>query len=123
MRWMVARYRRPALAKPQSRKERHQDFFALPLRLCDFASAGLFKNRRVSSGRTWRSLLMQSFLASDDATLSRLPLPLAQLLRRAHNAKSALERHLTAFYLWEAALKLLGSTCVVEYARLDRRED
>ena len=47
----------------------------------------------------------------------RLPLPLAQLDRRARNAKTALERHLTAFYLWEASLKLLGSAAVVEYAR------
>ena len=45
-----------------------------------------------------------------------LPLPLAQLYRRAHNAKTALERHLAAFYLWEAALKLLASTAIVEYA-------
>ena len=38
----------------------------------------------------------------DDDLIHRLPLPLAQLYRRAHNAKSALERHQTAFYLWEA---------------------
>jgi hypothetical protein len=44
-------------------------------------------------------------------------LPLAQLYRRAHNAKTPLERHLAAFYLWEAGLKLLGSVAVVEYAR------
>jgi hypothetical protein len=44
----------------------------------------------------------------------RLPLPLAQLYRRAHNAKTPLERHNAAFYLWEAALKLLGSVAVVE---------
>src|SRR5665213_3453860 len=61
---------------------------------------------------------MSSLLASDDSLSARLPLPLAQLYRRACNAKSALERHLAAFYLWEAALKLLGSVCVVEYARL-----
>jgi hypothetical protein len=48
--------------------------------------------------------------------LARLPLPLAQLYRRAHNAKTALERHLSAFYLWEAALKLLGCTAVAVYA-------
>src|SRR5262245_40088808 len=52
----------------------------------------------------------------DEELVRRLPLPLAQLYRRAHNAKSALERHLTAFYLWEAALKLLASVAVVEYA-------
>jgi len=48
--------------------------------------------------------------------LARLPLPLAQLYRRACNAKTAQERHLSAFYLWEAALKLLGCTAVAVYA-------
>ncbi|HEV3257375.1 MAG TPA: hypothetical protein VG013_10880, partial [Gemmataceae bacterium] len=47
-----------------------------------------------------------------------LPLPLAQLYRRAHNAKTPLERHLTAYYAWEAALKLLGSVAMAEYAEL-----
>jgi len=52
----------------------------------------------------------------------RLPLPLAQLYRRAHNAKTPLEQHLTSYYLWEAALKLLGSVAVAEYATLGRAE-
>ena len=52
---------------------------------------------------------------TDDAP-QRLPLPLAQLHRRARNAKTALERHLAAYYLWEAGLKLLASVAVVEYA-------
>ena len=38
--------------------------------------------------------------------LGRLPLPLAQLYRRARNAKSAIDRHHNAYYLAEAALKL-----------------
>jgi WD40 repeat protein/serine/threonine protein kinase len=59
---------------------------------------------------------MRDHLVADEALVHRLPLPLAQLYRRAHNAKSALERHNTAFYLWEAALKLLASVAVVEYA-------
>jgi WD40 repeat protein/serine/threonine protein kinase len=46
----------------------------------------------------------------------RLPLPLAQLYRRAHNAKTALERHQAAFYLGEATLKLLSAVAVVEFA-------
>jgi serine/threonine protein kinase len=54
--------------------------------------------------------------APDEALPARLPLPLAQLYRRAHNAKSAVERHIAAYYLWEAALKLLTSVAVVEYA-------
>ncbi len=53
----------------------------------------------------------------DDVLQRRLPLPLAQLHRRARNSKTALERHLAAHYLWEAALKLLASVAVVEYAR------
>jgi WD40 repeat protein/serine/threonine protein kinase len=63
---------------------------------------------------------MTTPLACDEDLVRRLPLPLAQLYRRAHNAHTALERHLTAFYLWEAALKLLASVAVVEYA--DRPE-
>jgi serine/threonine protein kinase len=54
----------------------------------------------------------------DEALLQRLPLPLAKLLRRAQNSKTSLERHLAAFYLWEAGLKLLGSVAVVEFAHL-----
>lgn len=54
----------------------------------------------------------------DEDLIRRLPLPLAQLYRRAHNAKMPLERHLTAYYLWEASLKLLGSVAVIEYVEL-----
>src|SRR6516225_1685472 len=61
-----------------------------------------------------------SALPTFDDLVRRLPLPLAQLYRRAHNAKAALERHLTALYLWEASLKLLASIAVVSYA--DRPE-
>jgi WD40 repeat protein/serine/threonine protein kinase len=61
---------------------------------------------------------MRSPLACDEDLLRRLPLPLAQLYRRGHNAKTALERHQAAYYLWEAALKLLGSAAVIEYAEL-----
>jgi WD40 repeat protein/serine/threonine protein kinase len=60
---------------------------------------------------------MSDALSCDEDLVRRLPLPLAQLYRRAHNAKTPLERHLTAFYLWEAALKLLGSAAVAAYAR------
>ena len=52
----------------------------------------------------------------DDELARRLPLPLAQLYRRAHNAKTDLERHNAAYYLWEAALKLLGAAAIVAYA-------
>ena len=61
---------------------------------------------------------MNSGLSCDEDLLRRLPLPLAQLYRRAHNAKSAVDRHNAAYYLWEAALKLLGAVAIVEYAEL-----
>ena len=59
---------------------------------------------------------MNSGLTCDEDLLRRLPLPLAQLYRRAHNAKSALESHLAAFYLWEAGLKLLAAAALVEHS-------
>jgi serine/threonine protein kinase/tetratricopeptide (TPR) repeat protein len=52
----------------------------------------------------------------DEQLIQRLPLPLAQLVQRAQNGKNALERHNAAYYLWEASLKLLASTAIVEYA-------
>jgi serine/threonine protein kinase/tetratricopeptide (TPR) repeat protein len=61
-------------------------------------------------------------LGFDDDLARRLPLPLAQLYRRAHNAKSAHERHQASLYLWEAGLKLLGSVAVVEYADRGQHE-
>lgn len=64
---------------------------------------------------------MRSDLTSliNEDLLPRLPLPLAQLARRAHNAKTPLDRHLAAYYLWEASLKLLGAVAVAEYAGLN----
>jgi serine/threonine protein kinase/tetratricopeptide (TPR) repeat protein len=59
---------------------------------------------------------MDIALVCDEELVQRLPLPLAQLYRRAHNAPTPLERQLTAYYLWEAALKLLACGAVVEYA-------
>jgi hypothetical protein len=47
--------------------------------------------------------------AFDDDLLGRLPLPLAQLYRRARNAKTPQDRHHHAFYLAESALKLAAS--------------
>src|SRR6516225_5352321 len=70
-------------------------------------------NRPIS----WDTPMAPDF-APDEDLARRLPLPLAQLYRRAHNAKTALDRHQAAFYLWEAGVKLLGSVCVVEYAKL-----
>src|ERR1700674_3696138 len=61
---------------------------------------------------------MNGIVALNEELLRRLPLPLAQLYRRAHNAKTHQERHHAAYYLWEAALKLLGSVAIVEYAEL-----
>lgn len=61
-------------------------------------------------------------LEADEGFLSRLPLPVAQLYLRGRNAKTPIERYLAAYYLWEASLKLLGSTAIVEYARLDEQD-
>lgn len=55
-------------------------------------------------------------LTRDDELLRRLPSPLAQLYRRAHNARTPLDRHLTAYYFWEAGLNLLGAGAIVAYA-------
>src|SRR5262249_7664877 len=67
-------------------------------------------------------LVMSTPPALDEDLIRRLPLPLAQLYRRAHNAKTPLDRHLTAFFLWEASLKLLASTAIVTYAGLGQPE-
>jgi serine/threonine protein kinase len=61
---------------------------------------------------------MHAAPAPDDALAQRLPLPLAQLYRRALAAPRPRERHLEALYLWEAALRLLGSVALVQYAAL-----
>src|SRR5207249_4331222 len=60
---------------------------------------------------------MRHDAAPDEGLVQRLPLPLAQIYRRAHNAKTPLERHLTAFSFWEASLKLLASVAIVEFAQ------
>src|SRR5262245_35956445 len=52
----------------------------------------------------------------DSDLIARLPLPLAQLYRRAANAKTSLERLLAGLSLWEASLKLLGSSALAVYA-------
>jgi serine/threonine protein kinase len=52
----------------------------------------------------------------DDDLIRRLPLPLAQLVRHAANAKTPLERCYAGFYIGEAALKLLGSVTVAAFA-------
>ncbi len=61
---------------------------------------------------------MTDLPAHDPLLLQRLALPLAQLCRRTQNAKTPLEQHLAAYYFWEASLKLLGATAIVEYAEL-----
>ena len=49
--------------------------------------------------------------------LVRLPLPLAQLYRRAYNAAEARARHNNTFFLFEATIKLAASVLVAGYAR------
>jgi eukaryotic-like serine/threonine-protein kinase len=59
---------------------------------------------------------MNNLIILDEELCKRLPLPLAQLYRRAHTAKTELEQHHVAYYLWEATLKLLAAVVVLEYA-------
>jgi hypothetical protein len=59
---------------------------------------------------------MPTPLMSDEDLVRELPLPLAQLYRRAHNASAPLERHQATYYCWEAGLKLLASAALLEYA-------
>ncbi len=47
--------------------------------------------------------------------LLRLPLPLAQLYSRAHNATDPRGRHDNTFYLFEALVKLTAAPAIVEY--------
>jgi hypothetical protein len=63
---------------------------------------------------------MSSGLAIREDLVRRLPLPLARLYCAAHNAKTARDRHHNAYFLWEAALKLLASVALVEYAHRGR---
>jgi WD40 repeat protein/serine/threonine protein kinase len=60
-------------------------------------------------------MIRSDFLVDEDL-IRRLPLPLAQLYRHACNARSSLDRHQAACFLWEVALKLWGSAAIVEYA-------
>lgn len=66
-------------------------------------------------------MVCESFL-QDEEQLTRWPLPLAQLVRRALNAKTILDRHSNAFFLFEAYIKLLGSVSIVEYARVGKHD-
>jgi WD40 repeat protein/serine/threonine protein kinase len=61
---------------------------------------------------------MSANISVDESLVQRLPSPLAKLVRRAQNAKTPLDRHQAAYYLWEAGLKLLASVAVVEYSEL-----
>lgn len=47
--------------------------------------------------------------------LIQLPLPLAQLYNRAHNAKDPRSRHDNAYYLFEALVKLMAAPLVAGY--------
>ena len=59
--------------------------------------------------------MASDFDAAEDL-VRRLPLPLAKLYRHATNAKSSLERHQAAYFLFEAGLKLLAVSAVASYA-------
>jgi serine/threonine protein kinase len=59
---------------------------------------------------------MANETAYDPSFESRLPTPLAKLYRQAYLADSAFDRHLNAFYLWEATIKLIGSVAIANWA-------
>jgi len=65
---------------------------------------------------------MADHLVPDERLLARLPLPLAQLFRRAANSKSEQARHSTALSIAEAGLKHLASTAIVDYAALPQHD-
>lgn len=60
---------------------------------------------------------MSTSLTADEDLAHRLPLPLAQLYRRALNAKTPHDRHHHAYCLAEAALKLSASLRIGKEAR------
>jgi nucleotide-binding universal stress UspA family protein len=69
-----------------------------------------------------RCINMPNDLAIDEDLVRQLPLPLAQIYRRAFNEPTPLKRHQAGFYVWEAAIKLLGAAAVLEYAERGLRE-
>src|SRR5207248_3234635 len=72
-------------------------------------AAGAWCNRGRTVPHPGGGDAMNGGFAPDDDLLRRLPLPLAPLVRHAHNAKTPLESCLAAFRVWEAAVKLLGA--------------
>ncbi len=58
----------------------------------------------------------------DESLVQSLPLPLAKLVRRAQNAKTPLDRHQAAYYLWECSVKLCAVVAIAEYVELDDRD-
>ncbi len=54
--------------------------------------------------------------------LQRLPLPLAQTLRRALNAKSPEGSHLAAYYFFESMLKLASAAQISVYLEVDGKD-
>ena len=50
--------------------------------------------------------------------IASLPLPLAQTLRRAVNAKSVADQHLGAYYFFESTLKLAAAAQIGAYVQV-----
>ncbi len=66
---------------------------------------------------------MPSEFGQTEDLIRRLPLPLAKLFRHATNAKSPLDQHQAAYFLWEAAVKLLAVSAVAIYAERPEHDD
>jgi serine/threonine protein kinase len=52
----------------------------------------------------------------DEELIRRLPYPLAQLYRDAHNTRTPKDRQFKAYCLWEASLKLMATVALAGYA-------
>ncbi len=56
-------------------------------------------------------------MSNYETPIAQLPLPLAQLYRRARNAVDPFEGHQAAYYSWEMALNLVGTVVVMKTVR------
>jgi serine/threonine protein kinase/formylglycine-generating enzyme required for sulfatase activity len=66
---------------------------------------------------------MPSDFGQSEDLIRRLPLPLAKLYRHATNAKSPLDQHQAAYFMWEAAVKLLAVGAVAIYGERPEHDE
>ena len=79
--------------------------------------------RDIDESKPTESEIAQASTSADEPEtpyvrlVNRLPLPLAQLLHRAQNAREARSRHNNAYFVFEATIKLAASVLVAGYAQ------